>query len=406
MTVERLKQAESKEQGKISGDYCAEFVDFIKQYYQTNKTIALHEPCFIGNEKKYLVDTIDSTFVSSVGEYVDHFETMCADFTGAKYAVATVNGTAALHIALQLVNVGMGEEVITQPLSFIATCNAITYCGAMPVFIDVDRTTMGLSPTKLAEWLALNGEKSDRGCINRQSGKIIRACLPMHTFGHPVDIEPIMEVCDSYGIVVVEDAAEAIGSQYKSKHAGTFGRASILSFNGNKTITSGGGGMLLTNDEQLAKRAKYLTTTAKVGHQWDYYHNELGFNYRMPNLNAALGCAQMEQLPVILQAKRELAQLYEAFFSNKHITFLTEPDNTLSNYWLNAVIVSDKQERDEFLNRTNHAGVATRPIWRLINSLPMYQHCQTGNLDNASWLADRVINIPSGARLPQSAYDS
>lgn len=376
-----------------------DIVDFVRGLYQTTEFIPLHEPKFVGNEKAYLVDCIDSTFVSSVGKYVDRFELEMAKYTGAKYAVATVNGTAALHITLKLVGVNQGEEVITQSLSFVATCNAISYCGAKPVFIDVDRDTLGLSPQSLGEFLAINTTRTAGGCINKTTGRRIAAVVPMHTFGHPCRIDKIAEICEEFGIPLVEDAAESLGSYYQGKHTGTFGKLAAFSFNGNKTITTGGGGMIITDDEVLAKRAKHITTTAKKPHPYEFIHDEIGYNYRLPNINAALGCAQMESLPRLLESKRVIATAYADFFATSNITFVKEPDQASANYWINAVVLEDKQARDVFLKELNDAGVMSRPIWRLMNELPMFESCQSDALVNAKWLDDRVVNIPSSARI-------
>lgn len=375
-----------------------EVIKFIREIYHTSDFLPLHEPVFFGNEKKYLNECIDSTFVSSVGKFVDQFEQLMAAYTGANYAIATVNGTAALHIALKLIGVAEGEEVITQPLSFIATCNAISYCGAKPVFIDVDRDTMGLSPYSLLSFLQQYVEQREDGCYNKSTGSRISAVLPMHTFGHPCRIDEIAAICNDYSIPLVEDAAESLGSFYKGKHTGTFGQLGAFSFNGNKTITTGGGGMIVTNDEAFAKRAKHITTTAKVPHPYEFIHDEIGYNYRLPNINAALGCAQMENLAVILQKKRELATTYEKFFTDKDIQFVKEPENAMSNYWLNAVILKDKRNRDEFLQQMNGAGIMTRPIWQLMNRLEMFKHSLAEDLTNALWLEERVVNIPSGVK--------
>ena len=381
------------------GDTFSDVIQFIRQRYQTDDFLPLHEPVFFGNEKKYLNECIDSTFVSSVGEFVDRFEVMMAEYTGAKYAVAVVNGTAALEIALKLVGVDEQSEVITQPLSFIATCNAISYCGATSVFVDVDRDTMGLSPASLLAFLKEHTEQKQGACYNKITGKKIAAVVPMHTFGHPCRIDKIASICSQYNIALVEDAAESLGSYYKGQHTGTFGQISAFSFNGNKTITTGGGGMIITDDEVLAKRAKHITTTAKVPHLYEFIHDEVGYNYRLPNINAALGCAQMETLDEILNNKRELALAYEKFFADKDINFVKEPENAKANYWLNAVILQNRKTRDEFLNVTNDAGTMTRPIWQLMNRLEMFASCQLGDLTNAYWLEDRVVNIPSGVRL-------
>ena len=374
-------------------------VDFIKETFNTKEFIALHEPRFIGNEKKYLNDCIDSTFVSSVGKYVDRFEKEFASFVGAKYAIATVNGTAALHISLILANVKKDDEVITQPLTFIATCNAISYIGAKPVFVDVDLDTMGLSPESLNFFLEANCEIINNQCINKTTNKIIKACVPMHTFGHPCKIEEIKEICDIWNISLVEDAAESLGSFYKDKHTGTFGKVSAFSFNGNKIITSGGGGVIVTDDEQIAKRAKHITTTAKIPHPYEYVHDEIAYNYRLPNINAALLVAQMENLEKFLESKRELASTYEKFFKTSNIDFIKEPKDSKSNYWLQAVLLNDLKQRDEFLEFTNKNGVMTRPIWRLMNELEMYKDCQKDELKNAKYLEQRVVNIPSSVIL-------
>ena len=371
-------------------------VDFIQEVYNTKEFLPLHEPRFIGNEKKYLNDCIDSTFVSSVGKYVDKFEEEFAKKVGSKYAIATVNGTSALHISLILANVTKNDEVITQPLTFIATCNAISYIGAKSVFVDVDLDTMGLSPKSLKEFLRANSEVIDNQCINKTTKKIIKACVPMHTFGHSCRIDEIKEICDEYHIALVEDAAESLGSYYKNKHTGTFGRLGAFSFNGNKIITSGGGGVIVTDDEILAKKAKHLTTTAKIPHKWEYVHDEIGFNYRMPNLNAALLVAQLEQLDNFINSKRDLALKYKEFFkSDEDIDFIVEPSYSKSNYWLQAVIVKDVVKRDEFLDYTNKNGVMTRPIWKLMNELDIFKDCQCTNLDNSKYLEERVVNITS-----------
>jgi perosamine synthetase len=374
-------------------------VQFIQEIYDTKDFLPLHEPVFFGNEKKYLNECIDSTFVSSVGKFVDQFEQMVAEYTGAKYAVATVNGTAALHIALKLVGTDENCEVITQPLTFIATCNAISYCNAKPIFVDVDRDTMGLSPENLKTFLEHETVQNDGICYNKKTGKKIIAAVPMHTFGHPCRIDEIAAICDEHNISLVEDAAESLGSYYKDRHTGTFGKIAAFSFNGNKTITSGGGGMIITDDEVLAKHAKHLTTTAKIPHPYEYIHDEIGYNYRLPNLNAALGCAQMETLDAILKSKRELAGQYRDFFAKQNMGFVTEVQDAKVNYWLNAIILKDKDERDLFLKETNDNGVMTRPIWALMNKLEMFKECQSTDLSNAIWLEERVVNIPSGVRL-------
>ncbi|MHC8355020.1 LegC family aminotransferase [Pseudomonas sp. LB3P81] len=370
-------------------------ISFVREQYRTNEFIPLHAPSFKGNERTYVVETIESTFVSSVGAFVDRFERdMCA-YTGSPKAVATVNGTAALHAALLLAGVKPGELVITQPLTFVATCNAIAYCGAEPVFIDVDRHTLGLSPTALDKWLHEHARMDEDGlCRLKDGGKVVRACVPMHTFGHPVELDQLVEVCRRWGLIIVEDAAESLGSLYKGRHTGTFGQLGTLSFNGNKIITTGGGGMILTN-ETLGVRAKHLTTTAKLPHPYEYVHDEVGYNYRLPNLNAALGCAQLEQLESFITLKRSLAARYEEELKDSELRFFHEPEDCRSNYWLNAVICENRDRRDALLKATNDRGVMTRPIWQLMNHLPSFATCLRGDLSNATWLEDRIVNLPS-----------
>ncbi len=377
-------------------------VDFIREIYNKPEGfIPLHAPIFIGNEKKYLNDCIDSTFVSSIGKYVDKFEKMVAEYIGAKKAIVCVNGTNALHLALKMVGVKRDTEVITQPLTFIATANAISYCDAKSVFLDVDKDTMGLSPEKLKIWLKGNVklEPQTNQPINQSTNRRISACVPMHTFGHPCRIDEIVEICNKHNILVVEDAAESLGSYFNGQHTGTFGKIGVLSFNGNKTITTGGGGMILTNDESLGKHIKHLATQAKVAHPWEYAHDYIGYNYRMPNINAALGVAQMEQLDVYLENKRQTANQYKDFFKKTGIEFFTEPENSHSNYWLNSILLENRKQRDEFLKITNKNGIMTRPIWRLMNKLEIFKDCQTGDLSNAEWLENRVVNIPSSVRV-------
>jgi aminotransferase in exopolysaccharide biosynthesis len=370
-------------------------IRFVREQYATNEFIPLHAPVFRGRESELVLDTINSTFVSSVGAYVDRFERDTAVFCGSPRAVAVVNGTAALHIALVLAGVQRNDLVVTQSLSFIATCNAITYCGAQPLFIDVDRCTMGLSPAALDAWLQDNALIDDAGECRTQDGlRRIRACLPMHTFGHPVDIDALVAVCDRWHLVLVEDAAESMGSYYKGRHTGTFGDIGVLSFNGNKIMTTGGGGMLLL-DEALGKRAKHLTTTAKTPHPYEFFHDEVGYNYRLPNLNAALGCAQLEQLPAFIESKRALAERYTSFFSGSDLQPIIEPQHCRSNYWLNGVICETLVMRNDLLKATNDAGVMTRPIWTLMNRLPLYANAPHGPLSNSEWLASRVVNLPS-----------
>lgn len=375
-----------------------QLITFIRDYYQSSDFIPLHAPVFNGHERDYVLETINSTFVSSVGAFVDKFEQEIAAYTNGPKAVATVNGTAALHIALKLSGVGHGDLVITQPLTFVATCNAIAYCGAEPVFIDVDQKTLSLSPQAMQDWLEEHAFIDDQQqCRHRDSRRVIRSCLPMHTFGHPADLDGLMQVCSAWHISLVEDAAESLGSFYKGKHTGTLGLIGTLSFNGNKIITTGGGGMILTN-ESLGKRAKHITTTAKQSHPYEFVHDEVGYNYRLPNLNAALGCAQLERLEAFIAEKRALASAYAELFNDSALQFVVEPKHCRSNYWLNAVICESQQQRDELLTVTNEIGVMTRPVWQLMNQLPMYQHSIKGNLPNAEWLAQRLVNLPSSVR--------
>ena len=375
-------------------------INFIKEVYGNKEFTPLAIPVFAGNEKKYLEECIDTTFVSSVGQFVDRFEKDMAAYTGCKRAVVCVNGTNALHMSLMLAGVERDDEVLTQALTFIATCNALSYIGAHPIFIDVDKTTMGLSPDAIKEWLVKNIEIRNGQCYNKNTGRRVKACVPMHTFGHPVRIEEIAQICEEYHIELVEDAAESIGSLYKGKHTGTFGKVGAISFNGNKTITTGGGGMMLFNDEELGALAKHLTTQAKIPHRWEFRHDHIGYNYRMPNINAALGCAQLENLDKFVESKRQVAAEYAEFFKNiDDMDFFTEPENCYSNYWLNAVILRDKEAQQEFLQQTNDNGVMTRPIWELMNRLPMFENCENDGLKNTIWFADRVVNIPSSVRL-------
>ncbi len=370
-------------------------IRFVRDQYRTDEFIPLHAPVFRGRERELVLDTIDSTFVSSVGAYVDRFEKDMAAFTSSQRAVAVMNGTAALHIALKLADVLQGDLVVTQPLTFVATCNAIAYCSAEPLFVDVDRHTLGLSPTALDAWLVEHALIDDNGdCRTRVGHRRIRACLPMHTFGHPVELDELIAVCQRWHLILVEDAAESLGSYYKGTHTGNFGRVGVLSFNGNKIMTTGGGGMLLT-DEAIGKRAKHLTTTAKIPHPYEFVHDEVGYNYRLPNLNAALGCAQLEQLPAFLESKRDLAARYIEFFKGTDLQPIVEPKDCRSNYWLNGVICQDGAQRDALLKTTNDAGVMTRPIWTLMTSLPLYTHALRGPLGNAEWLEARVVNLPS-----------
>ena len=365
--------------------------------------VPLHRPVFEGNERQYLVDCIDSNFVSSVGTKVSEFEQLVAEYTGSRHAIATVNGTAALHIAIKLAGVKPGDEVISQALTFIATCNAISYAGAEPLFIDVDIDTMGLSPTALKKFLEKNAKKTSYGTFNKTSGKKISACVPMHTFGFPCRIAEIAEICADWDIALIEDAAESLGSFVESRHTGTFASMATLSFNGNKVITTGGGGMIITDNPELAKRAKHITTTAKVPHPYKFVHDEIGYNYRMPNLNAALGCAQMERLDEFLIIKAQLADQWNTFFQDRNILFVKAINGNNANHWLNGIIFNSRSDRDKFLKMTNDNNIMTRPIWTLMSKLPMFENCQTDGLKNSLWLEDRVVNIPSS--IPDGALN-
>ncbi len=370
-----------------------------------NGFIGLHEPCFAGNEWTYVKDCIDTTWVSSVGKYVDRFESMLADFTGVEKAVAVVNGTAALHIALKLAGVEPGDEVFVPVLTFVATANAVTYCGAIPHFVDSEERTLGIDPYKLKDYIKDLSKVNSDGCINKFSGRRIKAVIPMHTFGHPVDLDPILELCRQFKLEMIEDAAESLGSYYKGKHTGNWGRLAVLSFNGNKTITTGGGGAILTNSESLGKQAKHLTTTAKIAHPWEYRHDQVGYNYRLPNINAALGCAQLEQVETFLRQKRNLANRYETAFRDiKGIRFFKEPEFARSNYWLNALLLDETllEQRDHLIDLTNRNGIMTRPAWTLMHKLPMYCECPRMNISIAENLERRLINIPSSSILGAS----
>lgn len=372
-------------------------VDFIRGLYQNEEgLIPLHRPVFADEEEKLVLDCLRSTYVSSVGAYVGEFEKRVAAFTGSTCAVATVNGTAALQMALLLSGVGPEQEVITQAISFVATANAIKYVGADPIFLDCDPDTLGLSADALEDFLVRHARQDKRGVTyNMQTGHRISACVPMHSFGHPARIERIQALCEKFHIALVEDAAEALGSFSDETHLGRFGKFGVLSFNGNKIITTGGGGMILTDDPNLAQKGKHLTTTAKISHQWDYFHDRIGYNFRLPNLNAALGCAQMEQLFDFVEKKRDVASHYESFFGDIGIPFVSERKGTKSNYWLNVILLNNREDRDRFLEYSNSCGIMTRPLWTLLSDLPMYRNCQRDALTNARWLFDRVVNIPS-----------
>ncbi len=368
--------------------------------------VVLHEPCFNGNEWLYLKECLDSTFVSSVGKFVDRFEADLAAFTGAKHAVAVVNGTAALHIALKLAGVKAGDEVLIPALTFVATANAVSYCGATPHFVDSEPCSLGVDSEKLRAYLVGHTEQRAGQCVNRSTGRIVRALVPMHTFGHPVDLNGLLPVVYDFNLALVEDAAESLGSYYHGQHTGTFGLMGTLSFNGNKTITTGGGGAILTNDAELARRAKHLTTTAKLPHAWEYQHDEIGYNYRLPNLNAALGCAQLEQLPSMLAAKRELFQRYQAAFATvPSVKLMAEPEQCCSNYWLQTLTLDleHADQRGAVLQATNEAGFMTRPVWRLMHQLTPFKDCPRMDLACAQSLSQRLINIPSSSRLVHMA---
>lgn len=373
-------------------------ISFIKEQHNNKDFTPLHAPVFNGNEKKYILDTIDSTFVSSVGSYVDRFENMMSAIAQTQKAVAVVNGTAGIQVALRLAGVNAGDEVITQALTFIATINAIIYNGAVPVFVDVDLDTMGLSPKALEAFLSENAELREDGTYNKKSGKKISACLPMHTFGFPVHLDELNAICSQWNIALIEDAAESLGSSYKGRPTGSVGKLGVFSFNGNKIVTSGGGGAIVTNDIELGIKGKHLTTTAKISHPYEFMHDDLGYNFRMPNLNAALACAQLEQLDDFLENKRELAKQYQSFFAGMGINFRTETPGTKANYWLMCVELENKTERDLFLKLTNLSNVMTRPIWQLMFRLPMYKHCQKDSQYNAMFLEERIVNIPSSVR--------
>lgn len=368
----------------------------VRDIYPGQDQVALHIPQFGSADRAYVMDAIDSTFVSSVGAYVDRLEAAVAEYTGCARAVATVNGTAALHAALHLVGVRPGDFVITQALTFVATCNALSMLAAEPVFVDVDRSTLGMSAASLRAYLEANADADDRGqCIDRQTRRPIRAVVPMHTFGHPVDVDAINDVCGRWSIPVVEDAAESLGSFYKSAHTGTTGTFGTLSFNGNKVVTTGGGGMILCPTAEAGAIAKHVTTTAKVPHAWEFVHDRAGFNYRMPNLNAALGCAQFERLDALLAAKRAIAEHYRQFFRGSEYEFVEAPPDTTPNYWLNAILCPSREKRDWLLEQTNRRGIMTRPVWRLMHHLPMFAESRRADLSVSEDIEARLVNLPS-----------
>jgi len=375
------------------------FVSLVKNIYQNEDFIPLHAPKFLGNEKRYLNECVDSTFVSSVGEFVNRFEKEIQNYTGASFAIATSSGTSALHVTLHAIGVKKGDEVITQSLSFIATSNAISYCGASPIFLDIDKNTYGLSAKFLEKFLENNCEIINSTCKNKKTGKTIKACVPMHTFGHPCEIAKIKTICDKYHITLIEDAAESLGSFYKNKHTGRFGKAGIISFNGNKTITAGGGGIIITDDEKLAIKLKHLTTTAKIAHPYEYNHDEIGFNYRMPNLNAALVLAGLERINEILKNKKKTYQQYEKFFTCKDTPLLKEPKNSTSNYWLNTILLKNSDEKNRLIDICTKKGIMVRPIWKPLHTLDMYKNSQYTDMTNTLEFYDRALNIPSGERI-------
>ena len=376
-----------------------EIISFIRDKFNSKEFIPLHSPIFKGNEKIYMNECIDSTFVSSVGPFVNKFEELMSQITQTKKTTAVVNGTAAVQVGLRLVGVKENDEVITQALTFVATANAIAYNNAHPVFLDVDIDTMGLSANAVSNFLDKVGELRDDGCYNKKTGRKISACLPMHTFGFPVHLDKLLKICNLWKIPLIEDAAESLGSEYKGKPTGSFGEVAAFSFNGNKIVTSGGGGAITTNNIEIGERAKFLTTTAKQPHSFEYIHNEIGYNFRMPNLNAALACAQLEQLNTYINKKRNLANSYEEFFHKKGIKFRTETKNTKANYWLMCIELENLKERNLFLESTNSSNVMTRPIWKSMDSLPMYKNCQKDELLNTKFLEDRIVNIPSSVIL-------
>jgi len=379
--------------------YNKEITSYIKNLYPNQNTVLLHCPEFIGNEIKYLAECIDTKYVSYVGRFVVDMENKIKEITGAKNAVALVNGTSALHMLLLAIGIEPGDEIITQSLSFVATSAAIVHAQATPIFVDVEHNTLGMSPESLHKFLDKYAEIKNGKCINKKTRKQIKTIIPMHTFGHPVRIDEIQKICDEYSLLLIEDSAESLGSFYKGKHTGTFGKAGIFSFNGNKLATTGGGGMVITDDETIANRIRYISTTAKRPHRWEFYHDEVGYNLRMPSLNAAVGLAQLEYLDKMLENKRETAHLYQKFFDTTGIKFITEPDNAKSNYWLNAILFDDRKQRDEFLEYSNDNGVQTRPAWALLHTLPPYQHCQHTETPNAEYIVDRLVNIPSSVRV-------
>lgn len=372
-----------------------ELIEFIRDIYQTDQFIPLHTPTFNGNEVSYITETINSTFVSSVGAFVDEFEHKIESYTGSVKAIATVNGTAALHVALYMAGVERGDLVITQALTFVATCNTLYHMGAQPIFVDISKTSLGLCPISVENYLDEYAEVRENGCFHKKTGQRIKAILPMHTFGHPVELDELTAVCKKWKLVLIEDAAESLGSFYKERHTGTFGEFAAISFNGNKIITTGGGGMVLCKTMDNGRRVKHITTTAKKPHPYEFYHDEPGFNYRLPNLNAALGCAQMEVLAKYVQKKRDLANKYKKFFSASEFIFVSEPVYAKSNYWLNAVICPDESSRNDLLKITNDHDIMTRPVWKLMHRLPMFSEAMRGSLEISEWAEKHLVNLPS-----------
>lgn len=370
-------------------------VEFVREQYKTQDFIPLHAPTFAGNEKRYVIETIETTFVSTVGNFVNEFELKMEAFTGTPKAVATVNGTAALHTALYMAGVERGDLVITQALTFVATCNALHHMGAEPIFVDVSLKSLGLCPIALESYLDENARLTENECYHKHTGQRIKAVIPMHTFGHPVELDELVSICSKWNLALIEDAAESLGSFYKGRHTGTLGDYGAVSFNGNKIITTGGGGIVLCGSEESGNHTKHVTTTAKVPHIYEFFHDEPGFNYRMPNINAALGCAQMEVLEQYLKSKRALAEQYASFFHNSEVKFVLEPDYARSNYWLNSIICEDEQQRNEFLETTNSLGIMTRPVWQLMDRLPMFKKALKGSLSNSEFISSHLINLPS-----------
>lgn len=384
-------------------DFIRSVIGAVKEVLpETDRVVGLHEPCFAGNEWDYVKECIDSTWVSYLGKFVEQFEGALAEFTGVKKAVVLVNGTAALHMGLKMVGVEPGDEVLVPALTFVATANAVIYCGGIPHFVDSEMKTLGMDPEKLASYLSGTAERRDKGCFNKRTGRRIRAIVPMHTFGHPVDLDPLTDLCSAWGVEMVEDAAESLGSYYRGRHTGNWGKCAVLSFNGNKVVTTGGGGAVLTNDKDLGDRVRHLTSTAKLPHKWEYRHDALGYNYRLPNINAALGCAQMEQLPRFLENKRKLASLYaEAFKGIEGVRFFEEPEFARSNYWLNTLLLDRlyADKRDELLKAAHEVNIRMRPAWTLMHRLPMYKDCPRMDLTGAEDLEGRIVNIPSSYSL-------